>query len=66
VEGLWDLFLRAKLPGALAADLGRDAVNLGPRHVEELAVDDWQRLPSWSRLRVMETRRFLALVSRAS
>ena len=35
---------------------------LGAVDVKELRLDDWQRLPAWSKLRPMEVRRLVAAI----
>ena len=57
--GLRELVSAAGVPAA-AIGLQRDLVALGAVHVRELRLPDWEGLPSWQALRVLERRRMLA------
>ncbi len=63
VHGFADVMAAAKLAGAIVDALSLDVVATGAVHVDELALSDWQHLPSWNKLRPMEVRRLVAVVS---
>ena len=52
----------ARLPDVASRALLDDLVELGATDVKELTADDWQSLPSWSQLRMLEKRRVLQLL----
>ena len=65
VAGFRELVVSAKLAGPLVEELFRDVVALGAVDVAELALSDWEQLPSWEKLRRLEVRRLAAVVERA-
>ena len=54
---------RAVLPDVLAAALDSEAQELGAVRVQELTPADWQGLSAWEKLKPLERRRFLALLT---
>lgn len=63
VEGLADLSIRAKLPEAKTAALEAELAQLGAVSVQEVGMNDWKRLNSFSALLPFEQRRLLQAVS---
>jgi len=58
-----DQFLEAaKLPEHARQTIARDVAATGAVHVQELTRGDWEGLPSWASLKIMEQRRVLQLV----
>jgi len=65
--GFADLMAAAKMTGPVVSDLLGEAIAVGAIDVEELALQDWQALPSWGSLRPLEVRRLgMALSKRAA
>ena len=62
VSGFADLMEAARLTGPVVGELLSDVLALGAVDVKELRLDDWQRLPAWSKLRPMEVRRLVAAI----
>ena len=60
VAGFGAAMASAKLPAAVADALFDDILAAGAVDVSELSRDDWPKLPSWSKLRPLEVRRFVA------
>ncbi len=52
----------AKLAGVVVDSLFSDVLSAGAVHVTELALKDWQKLPSWNKLRLLEARLLVAVV----
>ena len=59
VAGFDGLATAAKLPIDVSQALLRDLVDVGAVGVEELTSADWQSLPSWRELRMLERRRLM-------
>ena len=57
------LFLeRAQVPSRLSTAISADVIALGATNVIELTQADWEHLPSWPLLKVLERRRILQMV----
>ena len=65
-NGFAETMAAAKLSGPIVETLLADVVATGAVHVRELALSDWQCLPSWPSLRVMEARRLGAVLVAAA
>ena len=63
VEGFAEAMAAAKLAGAVVDDLFSEVLAVGAVHVKELALSDWQALTSWPKLRPLEVRRLVAVIS---
>ncbi len=59
VGGFEDLMARAQIPPPAAAALLRDVVSLGAAHVREMRQEDWEAVPTFGSLRVLERRRLV-------
>ena len=62
VAGFEDLMQRALVPAAIASEMLKDLGALGAVDVKELCVEDWETLPSWSTLRILQQRRLLSII----
>ena len=62
IAGYKEMSEIARLPDVASRALLDDLVELGATDVKELTADDWQSLPSWSQLRMLEKRRVLQLL----
>jgi hypothetical protein len=63
VEGFADLATAARLADGTAAELFEQVLNMGAVHVAELRASDWEQLPRWASLRVLERRRLVQALS---
>ena len=59
VKGFKRLMEAASIPQDVQELLLADLEDLGAAAVAELAVDDWEGLPSWMRLKTLQRRRLL-------
>lgn len=62
IAGYKEMSQTARIPDAASRALLVDLVELGAVDVKELTADDWQSLPSWGQLHMLEKRRVLQLL----
>ena len=63
VAGFAEVMSSAHVASTVVDDLLSDIVALGAVNVKELDLADWRQLPSWKKLRTMEVRRLVAVLS---
>ena len=63
LSGFEDLMRMASVPALAATALHGDLLAAGAVHVRELEPNDWERLPAWAALKLLERRRVLAALA---